>query len=66
MGTKAEIDNYPKFNPGAYQRARTFLQRLNMERRKLTREQYISLKNQALSGNVYGAVRELDRALHRY
>lgn len=66
MSAKSDIDNYPKFRPVAYQQARTFLRRLNTERRRLTRDQYIALKNQALSGNVYGAVRELDKALHKY
>ena len=55
----------PKYNPEQYQEAKAFLDRLNSVRRYLSRDAFLTLKGQALSGDVVGAVKGLGRILAR-
>lgn len=53
----------PRYKPEQYQAAKPFLDRLNSVRRELGREVYLTLKGQALSGDIDGAVKGLARIL---
>ena len=55
----------PRYTPDEYRAAKPFLDRLNSVRRQLTRETYLTLKGQALRGDIDGAVRGLSRILAR-
>ena len=55
----------PKYKPEQYQAAKPFLDRLNSVRNGLNRETYLTLKGQALSGDIEGAVNGLGRILRR-
>lgn len=55
----------PKYKPEQYQAAKPFLDRLNSVRNGLNRETYLTLKGQALSGDIEGAVKGLGRILRR-
>lgn len=46
-----------------YLQARTFLEALRRNRGMLSQQQYRTLKGQALSGDVEGAIRGLERIL---
>ena len=43
-----------------------FLKILKSERRKLTKQEYKTLRGQALAGDVDGAIKGLDKCLTRY
>ena len=47
---------YPREN---YDRAAMFMGYLHRHRREITRDQYVTLRTQALSGDIDGAMREL-------
>ena len=49
----------PRYRREAYIKARRILDEINEHRRKLTDEQYITLKRLALSGNIDGTVKML-------
>ena len=55
----------PRYNPQQYRDAKAFLDRLNSVRRYLSRDAFLTLKGQALSGDVVGAVKGLGRILAR-
>ena len=55
----------PRYTPDEYRAAKPFLDRLNSVRRQLPREIYLTLKGQALRGDIDGAVRGLSRILAR-
>lgn len=55
----------PRYTPDEYQAAKPFLDRLNSVRRQLGRDAYLTLKGQALSGDIEGAVKGLGRILTR-
>ena len=45
---------------------RKFLKVLKSERGKLTKQEYKTLRGQALAGDVNGAIKGLDKCLRRY
>ena len=53
----------PKYKPEQYRAAKPFLDRLNFERWRLNRDEYLTLKGQALSGDIEGAKKGLNRIL---
>lgn len=61
MAHEKTTDTGPRYTPAAYRRAHVFLDELNRRRRKLTRQQYLTIKGQALSGDIDGAVKGLAR-----
>ena len=54
-----------RYRPEDYQRAKPFLDKLNMVRQFLTKQEYLSLKGDALAGDMDGAVKGLERTLKR-
>ena len=63
-GNRAEVPRVPPIDRAAYRRAAAFLGRLKY-RRDLTWMQWKTLRGQALSGYIEGAVRGLERISRR-
>lgn len=55
----------PMYKPERYREARVFLDRLNLERVRLPSGLYLSLKSQALSGDLAGASARLEEELEK-
>lgn len=53
------------YSPQDYRSAKAFLDRLNSVRKGLSREAYFTLKGQALSGDIVGAVKWMNRIMER-
>jgi hypothetical protein len=63
-GDRSEAPRHPPIDRAGYRRAAAFLNRLKY-RRDLTWMQWRTLRGQALSGDIEGAERGLDRIMRR-